>query len=293
MTVSGMHPGPWDPNRRDTMTSRMLPLCASSLLPFALGFTNCGGALFSDTPAPDMSGDWDITYDDIVSVEIELGGAAYTAELGVDGGSFTIEHEGEPLTFDLQCEREDVICPSEVWYPQVLLEQREAQYPNRVWMPVERQVCDGDELEPAPEECGEGTENPDCEAVCSGEIVTETVDSFGLISEAGDEFAMVLGAGVASNGVNCAMLGLSVAEGDLVTNQDVAEEATDGAGSELAEEPWTVQQVTGGVISVGYAGACLWADDVDGDEELEAVAIGAKLVFRTGFEADRAEAEVL
>ncbi len=51
--------------------------------------------------------------------------------------------------------------------------------------------------------------------------------------------------------------------------------------------------MTDGVISVGYAGACLWADDVDGDEDLEAVAIGAKLVFRTGFEANRAEAGVL
>ncbi len=274
------------------MTNRTLAISTLSLLPLAFGFTNCGGALFSDSPAPDMEGAWDITYSDVVSVEIELGGAAYTAELGVQGGSFTIEYEGEPLTFDLQCEREDVICPSEVWFPQVQLEQRDEEYPNRVWMPVERQVCDGEEVEPAPEECGEGTENPDCDAVCDGEIVTETVDAFGLISEAGDEFAMVLGAGVATNGVNCAMLGLSVAEGDLVTNHTVDEtdEAADAEANAAAQkELWTAEQVTDGVISVGYAGACLWADDVDGDEDLEAVAIGAKLIFRTGFEANRTE----
>lgn len=276
------------------MPSRTLAISTLTLLPFALGFTNCGGALFSDTPAPDMDGTWDITYDDVVSVEIEIGGAAYTTELGVQGGSFTIEYEGEPLTFDLQCEREDVICPSEVWFPQVQLEQRDPEYPNRVWMPVERQVCDGEEIEPAAEECGEGTENPDCDAVCDGEIVTDTVDAFGLISEPGDEFALLLGAGVATNGVNCAMLGLSVAEGDLITNQTPEAEAeadaeADEAAPQKVQEPWTVEQVTNGVISVGYAGACLWADDVDGDEDLEAVAIGAKLIFRTGFEADRAE----
>jgi hypothetical protein len=271
------------------MSNRALAISTLSLLPLAFGFTNCGGALFSDSPAPDMEGAWDITYSDVVSVEIELGGAAYTAELGLQGGSFTIEYEGEPLTFDLQCEREDVICPSEVWFPQIQLEQRDEEYPNRVWMPVERQVCDGDEVEPAPEECGEGTENPDCEAVCSGEIVTETVDAFGLISEEGDEFAMLLGAGVATNGVNCAMLGVSVAEGELVTNR------TPEAADEAAEnkEAWTAEQMSNGVISVGYTGACLWADDVDGDEDLEAVAIGATLIFRTGFEADRAEAGIL
>ena len=258
------------------MSHRTTTLVTLSLLPFAFGFTNCGGALFSETEAPDMSGSWDIAYDDQVSVEIEIGGAAYTAALGVQGGSVTIDHDGQPFTFDVQCAREDVVCPSEVWLPQVELEQREARYPNRVWMPVERQVCDGEEVEPAADQCGEGTENPDCDAVCDGELVTQTVDAFGLISEPGDAFALLLGAGVASNGVNCAMLGLSVAEGELVTNRTAA------------EEPWTVEQVTNGQVSVGYSGACLWADDVDGDEQLEAVAIGAKLIVRTGFEATRA-----
>ena len=288
------------------MTNRTHALAALAFLPLTFGFTNCGGALFSEDEAPDMTGTWDITYADDLSVEIELGGALYTAELGAQGGTIEIEHEGEPLSFELDCASEDIVCPSEVWLPQVDLEQREERYPNRVWMPVERQVCDGEEIAPAPDTCGEGTDNPDCDDVCDGEMVTETVDSFGLISEAGDEFAMVLGGGVASNGVNCAMLGLSVAEGDLVTTggpapaestEDAADEAEEVDEAAIEEssaqpktEPWIAEQVANGVISVGYAGGCLWADDVDGDEDLEAVVIGAKLIFRTSFEANRAPA---
>ena len=260
--------------RSHTFATRALALAT---LPLLFGFTDCGGALFSTDEAPSMEGDWTVAYDDSVSVDVTLGGATYTAELGVQGGSFTIEHEGEPLTFDLDCASEDITCPSEVWAPEVALEHREAEYPNRVWMPVERQVCDGEEVEPLAEECGEGTDNPDCNAVCDGEIVTEDVAAFGLISEDGTEFAMLLGAGVASNGVNCAMLGVSIAEGDV----------TSTGGGETGEA-WQAHAVQGDVV-VGYAGACLWADDVDGDEELEALVLGASITFRTGFLSEKVE----
>ena len=293
---------PWDhtDTETDMTTTRTNALVAFAFLPFAFGFTNCGGAFFSQDEAPDMNGTWDITYADDLTVEIELGGAVYTSELGAQGGTVEIEHDGQPLSFELDCASEDIVCPSEVWLPQVELEQREAEYPHRVWMPVEKQVCDGEEIEPVAEECGEGTDNPDCDKVCDGEMVTETVDAFGLIDEDGDEFALLLGGGVASNGVNCAMLGLSVAEGDLVTTGGPAaeeteetEETEEASNLRSTTEPWVVEQVTNGVISVGYAGGCLWADDVDGDQDLEAVVIGAKLIFRTSFEANRAEAGIL
>ncbi len=257
---------------------RALPLVT---LPLLFGFTDCGGAYFSTDDAPSMDGDWAIVYDDVVAVQIEIGGAVYTADIGVEGGSVTVDVDGEPVTFALDCADEDITCPSEVWAPEVTLEHRDPDYPNRVWMPTEQQVCDGDEVEPAPEECGEGTDNPDCELVCDGDVVTEEVAAFGLISEAGDEFAMLLGGGVATNGVNCAMLGVSIAEGDVTSS-----------GGGKSNQPWTAEVVDGSV-NVTYAGACLWADDVDGDDELEAAVLGAKLTFSTGFYAERVDAPLL
>lgn len=249
-------------------------------LPLLFGFTDCGGALFSETEAPSMEGDWAITYDDVVSVEIAIGGAVYTSELGVEGGVVDVEVDGEPVSFALDCASESITCPSEVWAPLVTLEHRDPDYPNRVWLPTEQLVCDGETVEPTAEECGDDTDNPDCEPVCDGEMVTEEVAAFGLISEAGDEFAMLLGGGVATNGVNCAMLGVSVAEGDLTTS-----------GGVLRDDPWVADAVLG-QISVAYAGACLWADDVDGDEDLEAAVLGARLTFRTGFDAARIDGEL-
>src|SRR6185503_20427874 len=74
----------------------------------------CGGdgdspAIFSKTPAPDMTGSWDVTYDDTIDVEITIGGAVYTAEIGVAGGTVTIDHDGQPITFELDCARPEVV----------------------------------------------------------------------------------------------------------------------------------------------------------------------------------------
>ena len=98
------------------------------ITPALMGFGSCGGVLTSESPAPDMNGTWDVAYEDRIDVEITLGGAVYTAELGVQGGTVDIEHEGQPLSFDLACEDPDIVCPSEVWPEQVEFEQREAQY---------------------------------------------------------------------------------------------------------------------------------------------------------------------
>ncbi|MCO4772836.1 MAG: hypothetical protein KDA24_22580 [Deltaproteobacteria bacterium] len=257
-----------------TVVSRALALAT---LPLLFGFTDCGGAFFSQDEAPDMNGDWAISYDEAITVDITLGGATYTSELGLNGGTVEIEVDGQPITFDLDCADDNVTCPSEVWAAQVALEQRDPDYPSRVWLPTERQVCGGEEIEPVEDQCGEGTDNPDCDLVCDGEMVTEEVAAFGLVSAAGDEFAMLLGAGVATNGVNCAMLGVSSAEGAVTTS-----------GGGKTDDAW-VAEVVEGDITVAYAGACLWADDIDDDEELEALVLGASLSFHVGFDATRVE----
>jgi len=260
------------------MSSRRTLLVALALLmtaPALMGARGdgCGGAALSMSPAPNMEGQWDVTYDDVLGVEVTIGGAVYTQELGVAGGAFTIDHEGQPITFDLDCTRPEVVCPSEVYPASVGIEQRNAEYPHRIFLQLPRQTCSGETVAPDPAECGANTLNPDCEDVCMGEIVTDSTEHFGVINEAGDHFDVFLGAGVATNGVNCALLGISATNGDLIN-----------IGVEM-EEDWESTAIENGEVVVGYAGGCLWAGDPDDDGTLEAIVIGAGVRFTTGYTA--------
>ncbi len=42
-----------------------------------------------------------------------------------------------------------------------------------------------------------------------------------------------------------------------------------------------------GLVSVGFAGGCLWAGDPDMDGDLEALLVGASVKFTTGFTGQR------
>ncbi len=193
-----------------------------------------------DQESPDLSGEWGITYDDTLSVKIKIGGAVHTAEIGTEGGSVTIEHDGKPITFDLDCEKEEVVCPSEVWPTRVTIRHEDPDRPRNFWV--------------------HGEDQPE-----------DTRDAFGIVNEAGDHFTLLLGGGATSNGVNCVLLGLSAAEGDLVTSQ-----VADG-------DDWRAEEITDGRVVTGYAGGCLWAKDVDADGDLEAAILGASVELRTGF----------
>src|SRR5262245_22129905 len=59
-------------------------------------------------PAPDMTGQWLVDYDDMVSFRIGIGGATYDGVVSAAGGTITIEHEGRPISFELACERPEV-----------------------------------------------------------------------------------------------------------------------------------------------------------------------------------------
>jgi hypothetical protein len=235
----------------------------------------CGGAAFSMTAAPDVEGQWDVTYDDVLGVEITLGGAVYTEEIGVAGGAFTIDHEGQPITFNLDCSRPEVVCPSETFPATVGLEQQNAEYPHRMYVQLPRQSCSGETVAAEPAECGAGTLNEACDDVCMGEIVTEPTNHFGVINEAGDHFDVLLGEGVATNGINCALLGVSTANADLIN-----------IGTEM-EEDWESTGMESGQVVVAYAGGCLWAGDVDDDGTVEALVISAGVRFTTGFTATK------
>jgi hypothetical protein len=233
-------------------------------------------ALASETPAPDMEGTWDVEYADDLSVKIGIGGATYTSEIQATGGVIEIEHDGQPIRFELDCSREDVVCPSEAWPREFTAEHRSERYPHQVTITLPGQECDGELVTPDASECGEGTQNPDCEDVCDGEVIVGPQDRLGAISEDGEHFDILLGAGVASNGINCALLGLSVARADIV-----------GEKSPRAGGPWDATALENGEVVVGYAGGCLWADDVDGDADLEALVLGASVEFTTSFEATK------
>lgn len=248
-------------------------LCAP-LLGGADGGEGCNSPAFNMDPAPDMSGDWAVSYEDDLQVEITLGGAVYDAVLGAAGGTIEIEHEGQPLMFDLDCANEAVVCPSEVWATEVSIRQDDPMYPRRAWLQVPTQTCNGTLVDADPTMCGPGTVNETCEQVCDGEIVTTTAEAFGTINNAADEFTFLLGAGVASNGINCVLLGGSIARGDLVNS---------GSAETM---DWRVESTDGQVITE-YGGGCLWAGDPDMDGDLEALVLGAKVRFSTSFNADR------
>jgi hypothetical protein len=221
-----------------------------------------------------MAGSWDVTYDDRLDVEITIGGVVYEQQLGAQGGVIDIDHDGQPFRFDLDCSREAVVCPSEVWPAQVSFRQDNETYPHRVWLQLPDQECDGQLVEPDPSECGGDTNNPDCDDVCDGDIVPTTREAFGTIDEKGETWAVALGVGLASNGVNCVLLGGSYAEGNLQTDGT----ADDG--------DWEAVGTSGDVVT-DYTGGCLWAGDPNMDSQTEALVLAARVRFATGFSATK------
>jgi hypothetical protein len=253
------------------MSNKLLALSSVVALPLLLAAKGDGCAAGSASPAPDVTGAWDVSYDDTITVELTIGGTTYTEELGAQGGAITFEHDGQPLTFDLDCARPDVLCPSEAWPTQVVIEQREAAREHQMIVNLPRQACDGELTMPAAGTCGPGTGNPACDLVCDGDVTVESTEVFGVIGEAGDSFRLYLGGGIATNGVNCALLGWSVADATLTSTGSAA-------GGD-----WLAETMDDGLVTVGYAGGCLWAGDPDDDGTLEALALGAELRFTTGF----------
>jgi len=240
-------------------------------LPLLGGAQGDGCASNSRSPAPDVVGWWDITYDDTIDVEITIGGSVYQQTLGASGGAFTITHDGQPLTFDLDCSRPEILCPSEAWPDRVYAEQRNTTFEHRMIVTLPTQSCSGDLVNPDPAECGPDTNNPDCEQVCDGEISVQNAERFGVIGETGESFRLYLGAGVVTNGLNCALLGWSLADADLETTGT----SVDG--------DWEATAMNSGLVTIGYAGGCLWAGDPNLDGQLEALLVGASVKFTTGF----------
>ena len=239
------------------------------LLPFTMAAQGDGCAAGSKSAAPDVRGTWSIEYDNSIGVEVKIGGATYTADLGAQGGVFTITHDGKPYTFDLDCSRPEIVCPGEAWPNQVIVEQRDVMYQHQMVVDLPSQQCDGALTQPAPGTCGAGTSNPNCDLVCGGSVTVHTEEKWGVIGESGDSFRLYLGGGIVTNGINCAMLGYSVADADLVT-----------AGK--AGQMWEATAMQSGLVTIGYSGACLFAGTAP-DGTTQALLAGAEIKFTTGF----------
>ncbi|MEZ4269318.1 MAG: hypothetical protein R3F39_23415 [Myxococcota bacterium] len=219
---------------------------------------------------PNVSGAWQVEYDDSMTLEITLGGAVYTRTLGPEGGAVTIDHNGQPFEFNLDCARAEVLCPSEVWPATVTMVQPDPNFEARVTLNLPTQTCNGTVVAADRSKCGEGTRNPDCDDVCEGTVVTTNSKREGLLHKGGDKFSVLLGAGAASNGINCLLLGLSVAEADVVSE-----------GGPRAKT-WEAVRMERGKVTTGYAGGCLWAGTAD-----DALVTAASVKVSTPFTANR------
>src|SRR5262245_25094436 len=228
---------------RSTLSLALLMVPA---LPFMMGAKGDGCAAGSTSPAPDVRGTWSIDYDNTIGVEVKIGGAVYSKELGAGGGSFTITHQGRPFSFNLDCRRPDVVCPGEAWPNQVVIEQRDVMHQHQMIVNLPTASCSQELTKPAPGTCGTGTSNPNCDLVCGGDITLHSNPAFGVIGESGASLRLFLGGGVVTNGLNCAMLGYSVADASLVTS-----------GKHTAD--WEATSMQAGLVTIGYAGGCLFA----------------------------------
>lgn len=247
---------------------------ASALLLGSVAAKGDGCAVASSSPAPDMAGTWAIDYADDIEIEINLGGSVYQEKVGPEGGTVTIQHAGVPISFDIDCAREDVLCPSEAWPTSVEVEQRESTREHQMVVTLPMQSCAGTLVAPDAASCGEGTLNPECEEICEGDTLIEEREVFGVIGEEGESFRLYLGAGVATNGFNCAALAWSVADADIVS---------DGEGTDA----WSATAMENGTVTLGYGGGCLWAGQADTDPEIEAAVLSASVTFTTSFTGKR------
>jgi hypothetical protein len=257
-----------------TNKTRLLPaLLAFTALPLLGGAQGDGCAAGSDSPAPDVRGTWDIVYDDSIGVEVKIGGAVYSTQLGADGGAFAITHQGRSYPFSLDCARSEVLCPSEAWPKQAVIEQRDVGKQHQMVVTLPSQQCTGSLSKPAPGTCGTGTANPDCDLVCNGDVQVGSKQAFGVIGESGETFRLYLGGGIASNGINCALFGWSVADASFTTT---------GAASTAN---WTATSMDAGLVTIGYSGGCLWAGAAG--SKTEAAIVAAEIKFTTGFTGDK------
>jgi hypothetical protein len=75
-------------------------------------------------PRPDLSGVWDVTYDDFLVAELRLGEHVHRTRLAPSGGRITASLAGVAVDVEIDCSRDELVCPSEVWPAELALTNR-------------------------------------------------------------------------------------------------------------------------------------------------------------------------
>ncbi len=230
-------------------------------------------------PASDVRGNYDLAFDDRITIKLDIAGAKQEVE-GSESGTATFQINGEPVTLDLAafCAKDEVKCPSEVLWTQVSVDQPNiaAANPNTHVL----NVIDNRVHEPPPG------------------VAAEVIG--GLVG-ADDRFTLLVGGQTRGNG-DCGLLALSVAEGrfshqgETVVDEPANPAFIDGgtaldggtldggtaldAGfvSRLVIPPGApVDGIKDGRLRVGFLGVCAFGPAV----------LGATLELSTGFAGTR------
>lgn len=217
-------------------------------------------------PVPSMAGDWRIAYDESLDIELTLGGTRFETTLGPDGGTFTAEHDDETFTFDLDCSRENIVCPREALPVQVAIEHIARSRFFSLVIPT--YLCDG-----APGRCD--PDDDTCTEVCDGEVTIENRSRPGQLRSGHDAFDVLLDARFVPVGPACAFLGGSVANARVITD-----------GSDDNGDPRAVT-MEDGLLTALYGGGCLLVGDPDDDGDIDPIIAGASVKITTGFTGTR------
>jgi len=226
-------------------------------------------------PASDVSGNYDLTWDNLLQLKLKVGGAVHETTATSEGETVTFQGAsagGQPVTLDLNafCGRDEVQCPSETLWSKVSISQPKltSNVPNSHVLNVIN-----DSVHDLPQ--GDHAE------VRAGWVDQD------------DNFLLVLGAGGRAGGQQgvggCALLALSVAGGRFSHEGETIEEpaaldageVTAEAGVPTATVTWPedapVDGMQEGQMAVGYLGGCAFGP----------ILVGAALEIRTGFTAVR------
>jgi len=232
--------------------SLALPLMIG-VAPFLMA-PSCGGGGGNTDNVPDVGGTWALTFADDLSVEIDIGGMVYNPTLAGGSDTVTVTHDGQPVSYTVDCARDLVVCPSELLPATVMLVQPRTD-PRSIQLQVTESECRGGEV---------------TEGMCTGTLVERTTTREGVISEDGRSFTVVLGGGAVVAG-SCALLTISLADGDFTTS---------GAPGML-----NADAITNGTPTAAFGGGCRLVGMADLDPGLEAAAAGASVQLSSSFTA--------
>lgn len=263
-----------------------LVICGSAFAGLCTGLERW----FSTNPAPDMQGQWDVTYDDRISVEIDIGGSVYSGHVTGDSGSISFTHDGNDVNLPLNCSLAWVVCPSEIFPDTVELEQRQFQErPHQVHMTVNTTECAGSPRLPdeSAGECDSSDENRPCDQEICDDVIETSSTTIGTISDPGEtserhpdfDINLLLGGDFAMPTANCVLTSWSIAQADITYtgyyDVDATEPTMDGTG------------LTNGEIITEYGGACFWFEETAYTGDLRAALLGATITLTTGFTAEK------